>query len=562
VAAEAKAGRLRDALRHRDFRLLLAGYSISATGDWLYSVALIVYVFEITGSPGWIAITSIVRFAPVIFLGTFGGIIADRYDRKRVMIITDLARFFIMAILTAIAAARGPAWSAALCAAASVVFSSAYQPAVSAVTPTLVGENDLAAANTLSSIVENAALAVGPAIGGVLLILGSPTGAFAINAVTFLVSAAFTARIRTSLVPAETPHDKVDSLGARVRTGFRAIRSSSAVVMLVVISVGFCVFYGVEIVLYAAAAHDLLKIGDDGLAFMWTATGIGGLLAAGITNRLAARPQLSAILAVSALVSAVPMMCLSFVRVPGAVYAVLLVEGGAVIVADVVYMTMLQRSVEGSVLGRVLGILDSLMVGGILLGSLLAPALVAVGGLRFALIAGGALLAVLGIAVLPKSRSIDRAAAARGIQLSALVDQLARAEIFSDASRSVMEGLAAATTVEHVKAGTVVIREGEPADDLYVVAEGTLEVTSRGEGKLEERVRELRPTEHFGEIGILERRARTATVTAETDCELYRIAGEDFLRAVTAAPRMSGRVLRSAAVRLARTHPSESLGGR
>lgn len=67
--------------------MLLTGCTISATGDWPYSVALVVYVFQVTGSPGWVAITSFVRFAPVVFLGTFGGVIADRYDHKRVMIV-------------------------------------------------------------------------------------------------------------------------------------------------------------------------------------------------------------------------------------------------------------------------------------------------------------------------------------------------------------------------------------------------------------------------------------------------------------------------------------------
>src|SRR5262249_40437520 len=62
LEAETRSGRLRDVLRHRDFRMLLAGYSVSATGDWLYSVALIVYVFQVTGSPTWVAITSFIRF--------------------------------------------------------------------------------------------------------------------------------------------------------------------------------------------------------------------------------------------------------------------------------------------------------------------------------------------------------------------------------------------------------------------------------------------------------------------------------------------------------------------
>ena len=162
----AGGGGIRAALRHRDFRLLLAGQAVSGTGDWLYNVALVVYVLDLTGSGTWVAATSLVRFLPYVLFGTFGGVIADRYDRRRVMVVADLARAGVMTGLTVVAASKGPAFAAVLLAGCSTVFSSAYLPAVRAATPTLVTEDDLAAANTLTSTVDNVALALGPAIGG------------------------------------------------------------------------------------------------------------------------------------------------------------------------------------------------------------------------------------------------------------------------------------------------------------------------------------------------------------------------------------------------------------
>ena len=73
MAESGPTGGMRGALRHRDFRLLLGGQAISATGDWLYNVSLVVYVLDQTGSGAWVAATSLVRFLPYVLFGTFGG---------------------------------------------------------------------------------------------------------------------------------------------------------------------------------------------------------------------------------------------------------------------------------------------------------------------------------------------------------------------------------------------------------------------------------------------------------------------------------------------------------
>jgi predicted MFS family arabinose efflux permease len=535
--------------------MLLSASAISGTGDWLYNVALVVYVLDVTGSGAWVAATNLVRFLPYVLFGTFGGVIADRYDRRRVMIGTDLARAVVMTGLTFVTAARGPALAAIALAGVSTIFASPYLPSVRAATPKLVGEDDLTAANTLVSTVDNLALAVGPAIGGVLLLLGSPAAAFAVNAATFVVSAALTATIRTSLVPAPAEPGEEPSFRERVGAGFTAIRSSSTVQVLLLISVAFTVFYGQEIVLYALASGRLFEIGDDGLAFLWASIGVGGVLAAGITGRLAARPQQAAILVIAGLLSALPMVLLAFLHAPAVVYPLVTIEGATVIIADVVFITMIQRTVSGKVLGRVFGIMDSLEVAGIMAGTILAPVVVELAGLEAAMVVAGGIVALITVVVWPKARRIDREAAARAVDLADRIALLERTEIFEGASRTTLEGLAAAAVRQEVPAGTVVIREGDPADDLFIVESGTLRVTVRSDGAADRSLGELGTPDHFGEIGVLEHLPRTATVTAVTHCALYRIDGEDFQRAVSEAPRMSGRLVSSVATRLARTHP-------
>jgi predicted MFS family arabinose efflux permease len=560
-----RGGAIRSALRHRDFRDLVAAQAVSATGDWLYSVALIVYVLDQTGSSTWVAATSIIRFLPYMLFGTLGGVIADHYDRRRIMIAADLGRGVVQLGLTAVALAEGHALLAIVLAALSTTFSAAYLPCINASTPALVGEDDLTAANAINATVENVALALGPAVGGILLLLGSPATAFAVNAATFFVSAALTVPIHTRLSTAVQEEEEGSEaaprrFSQRVKEGVRAISSSSEIALLVILAVALMVFYGQEIVLYALAAEQRLGMGSDGVGFLFAAMGVGGILAAGLVGRASDASKQGGILTIASIVSALPMMMLALVHEPAVALVLLTIEGGAVIVADVIYMTMLQRILPPEVLGRVMGIMDSLLVAGILVGSLLAPLVVSLAGLEVALVVGGALLIVPALLVLPRARAIDRATSARVAELGPRVEVLGRTRIFEAANRQTLEALAAALTEERVAPGAVLIREGDEPDDLFVLVAGTVGISARGEGREDRAIRELGPGDYFGEIGLLERVPRTATVTAKIDCDVYRIGGEDFLRIVTGEPMVAGNFRAGVATRLAVTHPAEELG--
>lgn len=134
---------------------------------------------------------------------------------------------------------------------------------------------------------------------------------------------------------------------------------------------------------------------------------------------------------------------------------------------------------------------------------------------------------------------------------------MSRLAIFAGMPTSSIESLAAAVTEESVTAGKVVIEQGAPADDFFVIRSGTLEVWSSGEaGGAQTKVRDLHEGDYAGEIGLVERLPRTATVRATSECSLYRIKGDDFLNSVIGAPALSGALFTGIAGRMARTHPS------
>ncbi|HWC71428.1 MAG TPA: MFS transporter [Actinomycetota bacterium] len=552
----ARERRFRAALSHRDYRSLLGSLAVSETGSWLYAAATIIYILDATGSAAWVGVAAVVRLLPYVLFEPFGGAIADRYDRRRVMIVCDLARAGLMGVMAVVAISTSTVAVVVVIALTFVnnTLTSPYYPCVTAITPSIVPERDLAAANALSGTIDNFALAFGPALSAVLLLLGPPPVAIALNGVTFLVSALLVARMRTRGRIGEVETES--SLVERIGHGAKAIRGSKEAILLIGLAFAFGLTFGQEVVLYGPLAEDSLGLGIDATGLLFAAPGIGGLLVAALAARLAARSHTAGVLALSTFLGGIPLTLLSFIHDPVVAFALLTFEGAAVIVSDVVTTTTLQRVVPNDKVGSAFGILGGVSVIGMVLGSLLAPLMIEVFGLSVATaFAGGVLLAVT-LVVLPRARAMDRTAAARAIELAPTVDLLERLGIFEGTTPQQLEALAAVTREERVPVGSVVIREGDEPDDLFAIADGTLEVRT-GTGAAEHMVASLGAGDYVGEIGLLEKRPRTATVVAVEPARLLRIPGEDFLRIVNDAPRISPTLISVVASRLAASQPED-----
>lgn len=545
---------LREALASRDFRLLLTGMAVSEAGSWLYGVALLVYVFEQTRSPGWVAAATILRTVPYVVLGPLGGVVADRYDRRVVMIASDLSRAVLMFLLAASAASSFHAAVVIGLAFMTAAAGAAYGPSVAALTPSVVSERALAGANASMGTIEHTALIVGPALGGLLLVLGSAATAFFVNGVTFLFSASCIAFIRTRGSTFDSPGRQ--SVGGRMAEGLSAITSSPQITIVVGFVFAASFLYGHESVLLVFVSERLLGTGSEGVGFLNAAIGAGGVLAAGATSRLARSDRSRRVLTLGIAASALPLAIVSAVGSQWIAYGLMGLIGAGSIAFEVVSMTLLQRGIPRDVLARVFGILDSLAIAGVMLGSLVAPLLVSTIGLRATLVVVGTSIPLLVIALTPGLKRLEARAASRSEELAPVVDALTRSPIFAGAPLPALEGLAAATKRELIAPGTIVLREGEPADDVFLVLEGSLAVSAAGEGRsVFLTLGELGPGDHFGEIGIVEELPRTATVTALTDCDILRIPGADFVAAIHQAPTLSGTLVDGIVGRLSRTHP-------
>lgn len=388
---------------NRPFGLLLASLAVSSCGDWLYNVALLAFVFERTGSPTWVAATTAARVLPMLLLGPFGGALADRFDRRRLMLGADLARAFLMAALAAVAALGGPLAVAPLLAALATAAGVATPPCVAACTARFVPAPERQTANGLRAAIGQAAIVLGPALGAVLLALAGPALAIGLNALTFLVSFAAIAAIPAG--PAFAPardRSAAPSLLADVAVGARALRGSPIAVRLVAADVVCSAVYGFLTVTLVMVAGRL-GAGGGGYGLLLAACGVGGIAGATVVGRLAAARQWRRTLAVALGTVGVGVGLLG--AAPGIVVALALalLLGAGMVVAEVLSETALPNLLGEEVLARAYGLLLPAAVAGILAGSLLAGPMVGLLGLAGALAAIG-LLVLLAAAVLLRPR--------------------------------------------------------------------------------------------------------------------------------------------------------------
>lgn len=163
-----------------------------ATGS---TTSLLAYVYDRTHSANWLGATTAARVLPIVVLGPLGGVLADRYDRRRLMIVTDLMRALVMLGLLAGAATGLPVVFAPVLAALATGASAPYPARTAASVARLVPAPDLPAANAVRSVLGPICIVVGPVLGAVVLAAANPQTAFGLNALTFLISAAAVASI-------------------------------------------------------------------------------------------------------------------------------------------------------------------------------------------------------------------------------------------------------------------------------------------------------------------------------------------------------------------------------
>ena len=552
--APARTG-YRAALRSGDLRRLLGSQLVSSSGSWAYNVALVVFLYDRTHSAEWVAAGAIGRFVPALLCSGYAGVIAERFERVRLMVTLNLVALVLQLGLALVAWRTAPPLLAVVLAGLTSVALSPYNPAVAALIPQVVPEEQLAVANALNATIDNLVCVVGPAVGAVLLLAGGPALAIAVNALTFGYAAILLPTMKVRSKPSDVTGDGQAGPLHQVLDGFRALTASAAVATFVAFSVLASFIYGTDTVLFIPIASVQLHSGSNGYGYLLAGLGVGGILGATVVNRLAARTRLAPAILGGMAVFCLPTALLIVVHRPAVGFALQVVRGVGTLVVDTLAITALQRSAPREMVARVFGAFFALVLAAISLGALVTPILLRA-GLHLTMLVYGAGIPALCLLALPRLIRADRVAARQATLIAPRVAILERLDLFRTASRSSLESLAEASQETRVPAGTVVVREGDQSDAFYAVTQGQLVVSAAGEGHAEPvHLRTLGPDSYFGEIGLLGHMARTATVTATSDSTLLRIEGNDFLDALTSLSASSSLV-QGAQSRLAITHPS------
>jgi len=382
------------ALRHRNYRLFFAGQGISVIGTLMQSTVLSWLVLELANSPFMLGVSAAANSAPMLLFGLFGGALADRLSKRRIIITTQTCLMLLaFALGILVLSGRERVWHLILASAISGTIMVFDMPARQSFAVEMVGKEDLMSAIALNSSLFNGARIIGPSIAGVILTWRGPTACFFVNAVSFLAVIAALVMMRVS----EPPARPRASLLADVQDGLRMIwrnRSIRTVVGMVGVFSIFGMSYATLIPLFA---RDILHSGARGYGLLLSSAGVGavtGALTLAATGRLLTARRLTsgALLFFSlgimgfALSRRFPLSCACLVLVGFAVMSYLATTN-----------TLLQVTAPDQVRGRVVSAYVWVNFGLAPLGALQMGALAEHAGASLAMIVGGAMVALLAL---------------------------------------------------------------------------------------------------------------------------------------------------------------------
>ncbi len=512
---------------------LLAGEFVSGIGDWLYLIAILVVVYAETSSPVLLGIVGAARILPYVLLSVPAGIVADRFDRRMVLLVTDVARGVLMLALVAAVTVDAHIGVIIGLSILAACFSTFFNPAIAALVPTLVDERDLGPANSAWATLDNLSFIIGPALAGILLGIGGLQIAFLLNAVSFAVVAVVLWRLPVA-GRAPSPEAGDGEEAAAEPPGWRSLAGLLFGPFVLDASTSF-VSGGVS-VLTVVLAVDVLGAGEAGTGYLNAAVGVGGVVAGVAGGSLLAKPLRIPLLA-GGLIGGAGLAGLGLSgSLPLAMLAIGVAVAG-VLLLEIVTTTLVQRNVPDEQRGRAVGAIQTSSAILYSLGSLLMPVLASILGTTAVLIAAAALLVIGALTAVGLT--------ARGVQPAALpagTAALLEHPIFGGLPVPRLEAVARKLTPLPTEPGQVVIRQGDLADRFYLVQIGSLRVTQVGEEE-ERTLRELGPGDVFGEIGLLRGVPRTATVTALTGGALFALDATDFAELVGSGPGLGSRLL-------------------
>ena len=514
---------LRRALANPSLRRVQLGYVGFNAAEYAVWIAVLVYAYD-RGGTTVAALVAAAQLAPCVIAAPVFAALADRRPPGRVLVAGYVAQAAATAVTGAVILLGAPA---AVVYAAAIVAGVPFtitRPTQSTLLPSVARTPDeLTAANVVTNWSEGVGTVAGPVVAGLIIAAGGPGWVLVAFAAVALASAAAVWPVRDAARAALGAGTADDAAGSAL-AGLRALRADPPARFLVGLVGAQAVVLGALDVLNVVLAFQILDIGRSGVGFLNAAFGAGGIAGGALTVALVGRRRLAPPLLVGVAVWGAAFVVLGVQSSTAGAFVLLGAAGAARSLVDVSGRTLLQRVCDPMALARVFGVLEGLDMAGYALGSLLVPLLAGLGGARAAVIGVGLVLPAVMLVGLRRLLTIDGHATVPVVQIGLL----RRSELFAPLPAPAMEAIAHSLVPVAVPAGTVVVREGEPGERYYAIADGEVLVTRAGAP-----IATLTRGEGFGEIALLRDVPRTATVTTARDAQLYTLAKDAFLAAVT-----------------------------
>jgi MFS family permease len=514
-----------DVLRNAAIRKIEIAWTAGMAADGAFLVVLLVVAYDSGGALA-AGILGAVRVVPSVVSAPFAPTLVVRFRGDRVLAAINIVRSLGAIATAVVVAADLPVELTYVLAALVAGAGSLVRPIQTALLPAFArSPRELVAANVSSSMGEGLGTFVGPLLAGILIATTGSVAASILVSAIFASAAAALTGIRFERV--------ADARGGVAIESGRRPRLSEAPAVLrryptaLLVTSDFAVqsmVRGLLLTLIVVGSIELLDMGDTGVGLLTAAIGVGGLAGAAGALGLKGGGNLGRVFAVALAGWGLPLVLIGAVPAPAVALAALFATGASNAVLDVSGFTLMQRGVQNEDRVTVFAASESLWGTGMLIGSLLSPALIALLDPRGAFLVAGAILPVLALLTW---RPIERGSRVGGDAEMHLA-LLRRNPLFAPLPLTALDRLAESLSPVAFAQGDVVMRKGEPGDAYLLIADGEVDVTDD-----ERRLRSCGPGDGVGEIALLRRVPRTATVTAKTAVSGFTIDAHTFLTAVS-----------------------------
>jgi MFS family permease len=359
---------------NKNLTLLLSGQLVSQVGDKFYLLALSFWVLNTTGSPAMMGIVLACSLFPSLIVGFISGAFIDRYDRKAIIVGTDITRGLLMSF-TAFAYLLG-FLNVLIIIISQILLSitaAFFDPAVPAIIPSIVEKDQLAKANSKTQFIRGMSSIIGPVLGGIAVAGFGYFFAFIFNGISFFVSAIFESFL--NIPPVKNPGNKRTSIRHEIIEGYKYIINDKGLIIILIMVAVLHFFVGSIEVIIPVLANSLPGIGAKNLGYIQTAFGVGAVFMALIISIYNIDKKETRFLFSSVFMIGFGYIIMALLYLTGFGFvmpflSVFLFIGSFIILGGTCFKSILQKNIHDNMSGRVFGVVSSVGNGSIPLAML------------------------------------------------------------------------------------------------------------------------------------------------------------------------------------------------